>query len=207
MAKANLYLDMIDFSGYFSDHECKKCGAQSCKDLVEKLGRGECHPADLELSREKTMAIELAINSGGVLPEVPQLQLPRPVPAGLVELNDPRPGDPVLVSGNSEFTQQVLMAVLSTTISPFFVLFSDTRGDTLDMAIILESFTPERIKASIESENLSEKAKTSSLVLPGLAKKLQDDIKAATGWPVELGPVCAAELPLYFKDRWLPSGD
>jgi len=200
-------LDMIDFSSYFSDHECKKCGAQSCKDLVDKLGRGDWRPADLELQRDKIKAIELAMNSGGVLPEVPQLQLPRPVPAGLLELNDPQPGDPVLVTGNSEFTQLVLTAVLSTTLSPFFVLFCDTRGDTLDMAIILKSFTPERIKESIERENLSKKAKTSSLILPGLAAKLKDDIKLATNWPVELGPVCAAELPLFFNDRWLPPED
>ena len=154
--------------------ECHKCGPDSCKDLVEKIKP--------------------------LLPQVPSLDLPRPVDPALVELNDPGPGDPVLVTGNSEFTQAVLLAVLSTAQSPFFVLFTDTRGDTLDMAVILESFTPERIRQSLEKENF--KAQGSKLIIPGLAEGLKNDIENMTGWPVEVGPVCAAELPLFFHDSW-----
>ena len=156
--------------------ECHKCGPQSCKDLVDKI-----RP---------------------LLPQVPSLDLPRPVEPALVELNDPGPGDPVLVTGNSEFTQAVLLAVLSTTERPIFVLFCDTKGDTLDMAVILESFTPERIRQSLEKENLKDKARGSKLTIPGLAAALRDDIEKSTGWPIGVGPVCAAELPLFFSDRW-----
>ena len=181
MVDADLYIDRIDLERYIFGAECRKCGAQSCRELVEKL------------------------KARGCLPSVPQLQVPRPVPAGLLELNDPSPGDPVLVTGNSEFTQQVLLAVLATTISPFFVLFSDTRGDTLDMAMILDSFTPERVRRSIEKERLKERAGGSYLVLPGLASKISGEIKSQCGWPVEIGPVCAAELPLYFSECWAPA--
>ena len=161
------------------DFECHKCGPQSCKDLVEKIKP--------------------------LLPQVPSLQLPRPVEPALVELNDPSPGDPVLVTGNSEFTQAVLLAVLSTTESPFFVLFTDTRGDTLDMAVILKSFTPERIRQSLEKEKLKDKAPDSKLTIPGLAAASKDEIAETTGWPVQAGPVCAAELPLFFQDIWATS--
>ncbi|HUU01387.1 MAG TPA: hypothetical protein VM425_08120 [Myxococcota bacterium] len=181
MADADLYIDQIDSERYFAGNECRKCGVQSCRELVEKL------------------------KSRGHLPSVPQLQVPRPVTAGLLELNDPRPGDPILVTGNSEFTQQVLLAVLATTTSPFFVLFSDTRGDTLDMAMILESFTPERVRRSIEKERLKERAGGSCLVLPGLASKISGEIESQCGWPVGVGPVCAAELPIYFNERWRPA--
>jgi CO dehydrogenase/acetyl-CoA synthase gamma subunit (corrinoid Fe-S protein) len=40
------------------------------------------------------------------------------------------------------------------------------------------------------------------LIIPGLAAELKDDIEKVTGWPVEVGPVCAAELPCYFGDSW-----
>ncbi len=156
--------------------ECHKCGSQSCKELVEKI-------------KDR-------------LPRVPSLQLPRPVDPCLLELNSPNPGDPVLVTGNSELTQAVLLAVMSTTESPFFVLFTDTRGDTLDMAVILKSFTPDRIKQSIEQERLSDQAQGSPLILPGLAAGMQKEIAKATGRPVWIGPVCAAELPLFFEDSW-----
>ena len=158
------------------DFECHKCGPQSCKELVEKIK--------------------------DQLPRVPALQLPRPVEPALVELNNPRPGAPVLVTGNSEFTQAVLLAVMSTTESPFFVLFTDTKGDTLDMAVILKSFTPERVRQSAEKEQLSEKAGGSTLILPGRAAGLKDDIRKTAGWPVRVGPVCAAELPLFFGESW-----
>jgi len=181
MADADLYIDRIDLERYSSGVECKKCGPQSCLDLVEKM------------------------KAGGFLPSVPQLQVPRPVAAELLELNDPAPGDPVLVTGNSELTQQVLLAVLATTISPFFVLFTDTRGDTLDMAMILESFTAERVRLSIEKQRLEEKASGSSLILPGLASKISGRIESVCGWPVKVGPVCAAELPLLFSESWEPA--
>ncbi len=174
MPRANLYVDRIDFSRY--EGECTRCGAHSCRELVEKLSRS--------------------------LPAVPSLQHPRPVDAGLVEINEPGPGDPVLVTGNSALTQEVLLAVLSTTASPFFVLFSDTRGDTFDMSLILGSFTPGRLAAAVERHGVKERSGSSTLVLPGLAAALRDDVASAAGLPVEVGPVCAAELPLFFGDRW-----
>lgn len=205
MPDADLYLDRIDPLKYLSTDECKKCGARSCKDLVERLRNRE--PADLSpLPAHRARGLETALALDGVLPTVPSLQHPRPTSPGLFEVNEPGHGDPVLVTGNSTFTQEVLLAVLSTTTSPFFVLFTDTRGDTLDMAIILKSFTPERIKSSLEMEKVGQKS-GGSLVLPGLAGDMSDSIASLAGLPVEVGPVCAAELPLFFGERWIsPTG-
>jgi CO dehydrogenase/acetyl-CoA synthase gamma subunit (corrinoid Fe-S protein) len=201
---ANLYLDRIDLARYLSTEECRKCGARSCKELVERLRERRCQADDLAtLAGPKRKALGIASGIDAVLPAVPQLQLPQPAPAGLVALNDPGPGDPVLVTGNSELTQQVLLAVLADTLSPFHVLFTDTRGDTLDMAIILGSFTPGRVRDALKADP---PPAPGTLTLPGFAADLRDAIADATGWPVEVGPVCAAELPLYFGDRWIPVG-
>jgi acetyl-CoA decarbonylase/synthase complex subunit gamma len=124
------------------------------------------------------------------------------VDAGLVELGEPGPGDPVLVTGNSELTQEVLLAVLSTTTRSFFVLFSDTRGDTFDMSLILGSFTVERLAGILDREKVRERAAGSTLILPGLAAGLRDEVASVSGLAVEVGPVCAAELPLFFGERW-----
>ncbi len=204
MPDADLYLDRIDFSTYLSAADCKKCGADSCKELVDRLKQRACRPEDLhQASASRIRALRLALEADRMLPRVPSLQLPRPGAVGLVELNHPEPGDPVLVTGNSELTQEVLLAVLSTTTSPFFLLFTDTRGDSLDMAVILESFTPEGILRSIKDEKLSRKTAPSTLYIPGLAASLGNLIAATTGWPVTVGPVCAAELPMFFGERWL----
>ncbi|MBW2264494.1 MAG: hypothetical protein JRG91_21215, partial [Deltaproteobacteria bacterium] len=47
-----------------------------------------------------------------------------------------------------------------------------------------------------------ERSGSSTLVLPGLAAAMRDDVASAAGLSVEVGPVCAAELPLFFADLW-----
>lgn len=203
MPDADLYLARIDVSRYLSSEECRRCGVSTCKELVDRIRERTCDGAQLvDLDAGRAAALMTAAGVDGVLPVVPSLPHPRPVPPGVMELNDPSPGDPVLLTGNSELTQQVLLAVLSTTVSPFFVVFSDTRGDTLDMALVLGSFTPERVGRFFESESLQERLGPGPVVLPGLAESLRDEIGSATGLGVEVGPVCAAELPLWFGDRW-----
>jgi CO dehydrogenase/acetyl-CoA synthase gamma subunit (corrinoid Fe-S protein) len=123
-----------------------------------------------------------------------------------MELNDPSPDSLVLISGNNEYTEQVLMAVLGTTVCPFFVLFADTDGNTVDMAMIYQTLTAERIRDSLIQSGLGEKSTGKVLVIPGLAVSLKADIEALTGWTVSVGPVCAAELPLFLSEIWVPPG-
>ena len=47
MATSDLYLDKIDLARYLSEDECRKCGAQSCKDLVSKLGKRQLAEVDI----------------------------------------------------------------------------------------------------------------------------------------------------------------
>jgi CO dehydrogenase/acetyl-CoA synthase gamma subunit (corrinoid Fe-S protein) len=205
MPDADLYLETIDYTRYLSDHECTKCGAESCRQLVERLRhQGDGAFESLEgLAEAKARALQSVIEVEHALPSVPQITDPRPFPPELAEFNSPAPGDPVLVTGNSVFTQEVLLAILSNTVSPFFVLFSDTRGDTLDMALIFDSFTTARLVQSLAEERVAERAYGSTLILPGLAVELWEEIADITGFPTGIGPVCAAELPLYFGDRWI----
>lgn len=206
MNDADLYIDRIRLEQYFTDKQCRKCGASSCKQLIERLKQGGMAPSDLFfLSAGRSAALEAALRADRVMGQVPMLQLPRPGPPGLVELNHPKPEDPVLVTANSQFTQQVVLAVMSTGLTPAFALFVDTRGDTLDMAVILDTFTTAAVKAAVERELGPRDPAAGPLVLPGLAAALKDDIGAATGRTVEVGPVCAAEIPLWFRDRWVPA--
>lgn len=207
MPDADLYLDRIDLDRYLTREECARCGASSCKELVEKLRERSCAPGDLGLPDERLLPLASTLEMETSLPAVPSLEHPRPVEPALVELGDPSPGDPVLLTGNSALTQEVLLAVLSTTTSPFFVAFTDTRGDTLDMAVILSSFTPRRVARSLEGFGLRDRAPGSALLLPGLAGPMASAISSATGLSVEVGPVCAAELPLFFGERWIRAND
>jgi CO dehydrogenase/acetyl-CoA synthase gamma subunit (corrinoid Fe-S protein) len=97
-----------------------------------------------------------AVKPDEILPEVEVLQLPTPGPTGLFPINQPGKDSPILVSGNSKITGEVLTAVLSTTLSPFWYLAVNTDGHTVDMAIVYKVMTAERVIQEISRENIDQ---------------------------------------------------
>jgi CO dehydrogenase/acetyl-CoA synthase gamma subunit (corrinoid Fe-S protein) len=200
---ADLYLEMIELGRYLSEDECRRCGASSCRGLVERLRSGGGRPSVEVLGSARASLLEAVLEAADGMPHVPMLVNPRPVKPELAEINHPSAGDPVLVTGNNAFTQEVLLTVLSGTPSPFFVLFADTRGDTVDMAVIFSSLTAGRVAKSLEAARTADRAAGSRLVLPGLAAGIRDELASISGLAVDVGPVCAAELPFYFGATWI----
>jgi len=205
MPPADLYLLRLQWLPYLTPEECRSAGAENCEDF---LGRLQNRSLNLEeasgLSPHKRYALRLALQGAELVPPVEAMPLPQPTKSGLHEINAPGPQAPVLVSGNSEITLTVLSAVLATTVSPFYLLLVDTLGDTLDMALIYERFTPNRVKAALEEVNLAQKVQHRTLIIPGLAAALSESLAEATGWQIRVGPICALELPLYFGAYWQP---
>jgi CO dehydrogenase/acetyl-CoA synthase gamma subunit (corrinoid Fe-S protein) len=109
-----------------------------------------------------------------------------------------------LISGNHVHTQDVLLSILSTTSSPFAMLFSDTKGHTVDMAVIFETLTAKQIRKDVRTSDLQDSISNRKVVIPGLAAALDEELKKLTNWDIIVGPICAAELPLFLADRWLP---
>jgi len=205
VAPADLYLDTIDFRRYLKDEDCAECGFSSCDKFIEALGKGIAKPRKCSfISRNMSYSLEAFAQIKELWPEVPLLTHPRPGFAGLIELNAPSPESLVLISGNNEYTEQVLMTVLGTTICPFFVLFTDTDGHTVDMSMVYQTMTAERIHKALDEAGLYRKAAAREMVIPGIAHHIKDDIAKLTEWRVRVGPVCAAELPLFLSGIWLP---
>jgi len=205
LTSADLYADRIDFLKYFSRPDCVKCGFPSCEAFVGAIKKGEKRPADCPFINEnKTYALEAIGKIEDSWPEVPLLTYPRPSFVGLIELNEPKPESLVLISGNNEYTELVLMTVLETTVCPFFVLFVDTDGNTVDMAMIYQTLTAEKIHKELKEAGLEKKVISREILIPGLAAPLKKEIEELTGWSVRVGPVCAAELPLFLSEIWVP---
>jgi hypothetical protein len=205
MPPADLYLLRLQWLPYLTPEECRAAGAANCEDF---LGRLQNRSLDLKaaagLAPHKRYALQLALQGVELVPPVEALPLPQPTKAGLHEINAPGPEAPVLVSGNSEITLTVLSAVLATTVSPFYLLLVDTLGDTLDMALIYERFTPAKVKAALAEVDLAQKVRHHALIIPGLAADLRRPLAEATGWEIKVGPICALEMPLYFGTYWQP---
>lgn len=204
MLKANLYFDQIDFKKYLPLTDCRECGFNNCSGLLEKLKTGglktEVSP---HISKNLAHAFSTALNAEQIIPEIELIQLPVPGEPGLVEFNMPDKNSSLLISGNSELTQLALSAILATTVKPFYVLFIDTKGDTVDMAMIYKTFTAERVKDMIVDSGMSERLNHKEMIIPGFARPLNREIERLTGWNVNIGPICCGELPLYFGEDWV----
>jgi CO dehydrogenase/acetyl-CoA synthase gamma subunit (corrinoid Fe-S protein) len=205
LASANLYLDSINFLRYFNKINCIECGFASCEEFIDAITKGVKKPQDCSsISKNKAYALKTIQKIKDLWPDVPLLTHPRPSLIGLIELNKPNPDSLVLISGNNEYTEQVVMTVLGTTVCPFFVIFVDTDGNTVDMAMIYRTLTAERVNRSLKETGIEQKVKRRELIIPGLASSIKEDIEKLTGWSVRVGPLCAAELPLFLSEIWIP---
>lgn len=205
MLLADAYLDRIDFLRYLPRTDCGDCGAGNCSEFVEKLKHTEKKIQDCPFIRPQLYyPFEIALRADRILPKFPCLMSPEPGPTGLMEINRPGRNSPVLISGNNVHTQDVLAVMLATTRTAFFLLFSDTRGDTVDMALILESMTPPRILKEMRESGILKGTSRGRIIIPGLASALSHELARMTGNRIIVGPVCAGELPLFFGARWRP---
>jgi hypothetical protein len=201
---ADLYLDRIDLSRYTGTEACQVCRVDSLAELLSRLRSGQVSAGQCpHWPPERVKAFQMAINAGKVLPRIPSLGVPQPVEAGLFDVNGPTAVSPVLITGNSRLTHQVLLSVLSTTTSPMWLLSVDTGGHTVDMSLVYRTLTPEAIANAIQSGDRSADAFRARIILPGLAETLAGPVSDLVGRPVEVGPICAAELPLFFGSDWV----
>ncbi len=208
MASANLYLETINFLRYFNKTDCIECGFTSCDEFIDALRKGIRRPQDCSfISKNQAYALDIIQRIKDLWPEVPLLTHPRPSLIGLVELNKPDSESLILITGNNEYTEQALMIVLGTTICPFFVIFVDTDGNTVDMAMIYQTLTAERVLNAFKKADIEKRVSRKELIIPGLASSLKEDIEKLTGWSVRVGPLCAAELPLFLSEIWVPPED
>jgi len=203
MLRADLYEKSIQIDTYVSSSDCRACGFHSREEFLNKLRSGQLKPSHCKMAKNRFLSLLWAAKPDEILPEVEVLQLPNPGPTGLFPINQPEKNSPILVSGNSKLTGEVLTAVLSTTVSPFWYMVVDTDGHTVDMAMVYEALTAERVVQILAREKADQIAPESTLFLPGFAATIRDNLAEQSGRTVTVGPLCAAELPLFFgKTDW-----
>jgi acetyl-CoA decarbonylase/synthase complex subunit gamma len=200
MILADLYEESIRIESYVSSNDCRACGFHSRTEFLDRLRSGKVNPSQCKMEKIRFLSLLWAVRPDEILPEVEVLQFPSPGPTGLFPINRPEKDSPILVSGNSKLTVEVLTAVLSTTLSPFWYLVVNTDGHTVDMAMVYKVLTAERIVQILLREKADQFAPQSTLFLPGFAESISTDLAEQSGRAVTVGPVCAAELPLFFGE-------
>ena len=196
---ADLYLDRINLNRHLGAQTCQICRVDSLEELIQRLRAGEICPGKcVHWPRERVEAFLAALDAGKTLPTIPSLDVPRPTEAGLFDLNGPTADSPLVITGNSRLTHEVLLAVLSTTTRAVWMLAVDTGGHTVDMSLVYRTLTPRAIVDAVEAARPPAHDLRGRIILPGLAESLAAPVSDLLGHPVEVGPVCAAELPLFF---------
>ena len=196
--EANLYLDQIDVQRYCRTDAQSKT-RKGCRYEEDKTCVDDC-PL---LPPPQQKALNTVLRAKDFLPTVPSITAPRPIEPGLVPVNDPDGNAPVLVTANSGLTFEVLLAVWSQGVTPAWFLLVDCLGNTVDMAMVFGEFSAERLARAVSGSGAEDQIRHRRMIVPGLTAPLAKDFEKATGWEVEVGPICAAELPLFLGERWV----
>jgi hypothetical protein len=67
------------------------------------------------------------------------------------------------------------------------------------MSLVYGTLAPEAIASTLGGDGPEMQDFAGRIILPGLAESLAAAVSQIVNRPVEVGPVCAAELPLFFS--------
>lgn len=123
------------------------------------------------------------------------------VAPGLYALGDPGPDSPVFVTANYTLSFDALRAALRGLKG--WILVLDTKGINVWCAAGKGTFGTDELVERIEAAGLAGIVRHRVLILPQLGAPgvAAHEVRERTGFAIEYGPVRAADLPAYLRDR------
>jgi acetyl-CoA decarbonylase/synthase, CODH/ACS complex subunit gamma len=119
----------------------------------------------------------------------------------LIELNSPDNSSPVLVTGNSVITREILTTIFGKTKVKAYLVPTETLGYTVDNAVNENTFTAMSILKGISDSRIASMVNERTLFIPGVAEMAKSSIERITKWRVEIGPISGFELPIFLASR------
>jgi acetyl-CoA decarbonylase/synthase complex subunit gamma len=176
------------------------CGAKSARELAQMLIDKKLKAVDCDkIDRKMAETIDGVLSVDIHLPESDPMQ--QKVPEKLFEYNSPDADSPIIVTGNSIITHQILGLILNAAKVKAFVIPLDTMGFTYDNAVAGRNITPMQVMKALNDSGISNKTPSKRMIIGGLGEGLKGSIERVTRWTVEVGPVSGYELPLYLLQR------
>ena len=130
-------------------------------------------------------------------------QKPIQVQPGLYEINNPKPGDPLMVTTNFSITYFAVANEVESSGLPGWLLVADAEGMSVLTAWAAGKFDAERIAKSVKSLNIAEKLSHHRLIIPGHVAVLMGELEEELpDWEINVGPREAVDLPNYLKTQW-----
>jgi acetyl-CoA decarbonylase/synthase complex subunit gamma len=130
-------------------------------------------------------------------------QKPIQVQPGVYEINNPKPGDPLMVTTNFSITYFAVANEVESSGLPGWLLVADAEGMSVLTAWAAGKFDADRIAKSVKGSGISEKINHQRIIIPGHVAVLMGELEEALpGWQISVGPREAVDLPNYLKTQW-----
>ncbi|MEM0214841.1 MAG: acetyl-CoA decarbonylase/synthase complex subunit gamma [Archaeoglobaceae archaeon] len=129
---------------------------------------------------------------------------PVQVAAGLREINNPGPDDPVFLTTNFALTYYTVENDLNSAKIKGWLLVVNTDGIGVEASVAGGKLTASKVKEIIQETKVAEKVNHRYLVIPGLAARLQGAIEDETGWKVLVGPIDSGRIKGWMEKNWPP---
>ncbi|MFA5312688.1 MAG: hypothetical protein WC375_05110 [Methanomassiliicoccales archaeon] len=185
-----------DLENYLPTDKSEPEGFKKWSDYAQALVDGKAKAVNnAKIEKKMAEAIDAVLSIDIRLPESDPMQ--QKIPDKLLEFNSPDEESPILITGNSIITHQILKLILDRAKVKAFVIPVDTNGYTLDNSVVASSFTPMGVMKALTDSGIVAKTSSKKAMLSGKAKDLKNGIERVTRWSFEIGPESAFELPLY----------
>jgi acetyl-CoA decarbonylase/synthase complex subunit gamma len=130
-------------------------------------------------------------------------QKPIQVQPGVYEINNPQPGDPLMVTTNFSITYFAVANEVESSGIPAWLLVADAEGMSVLTAWAAGKFDAERIAKGVASTGVGEKLNHKRIIIPGHVAVLMGELEEELpGWEINVGPREAVDLPNYLKMQW-----
>jgi CO dehydrogenase/acetyl-CoA synthase gamma subunit (corrinoid Fe-S protein) len=192
------WLNAEDLAKYLPEGGCGD--AESAMELAQALIDKKLIAVDCDtIDKRMAEAIDGVLSVDIRLPESDPMQ--QKVPEKLFEYNFPDSDSPIIVTGNSIVTHQILGLILNAAKIKAFVIPVDTMGFTYDNAVAGGNVTPMQVMKALTESGISNKNMSRKMIIGGLGSSLKSSIERITRWSIEIGPISGYELPLYLLKR------
>jgi acetyl-CoA decarbonylase/synthase complex subunit gamma len=131
---------------------------------------------------------------------------PVKVAPGMNEVGSPTKDSPVIITTNFALTYYTVESDLSSNKINCYLAAVDTDGIGVEASVAGGQLTAAKIRDTFQKANFDLKEKTThnTLILPGLAARLQGDVEDVTGLRVMIGPPDSGRIPGWMEKNWPP---
>lgn len=127
-------------------------------------------------------------------------QKPIQVEPAVYPINNPGPGDPLMVTTNFSITYFSVANEVESSGLPGWLLVADAEGMSVLTAWAAGKFDAERIAKAIKESGVAGKLTHQSVIIPGHTAVLMGELEEELpGWTIKVGPREAVDLPAFLK--------